>query len=240
MFRKMVPFFFLLCSHLAFSEAPISKAEIDHYDVAIGLGGYCQVARAMHYNGIRYHAYPFDWLFSPFDSVFEFIAKRGVHFLDKDTLVFVTGKPDYLGGHRDHILDTVYGLQLLHDFEASPNFLKDYDSMKAKYERRVARFFAALDSKEKILFIRHGITYMQAVLLDQLLHTRYPQLSYTILAVDNTEEMKRDWGLQRVKNVYLRQTEPWVWWGDDAAWKEVLRHYSVTPQQSLTPRHEFD
>ena len=60
-----------------------------------------------------------------------------------------------------------------------------------------------LHSNEKILFIRRGISYQQAFILDDLLHTSYPNLNYAILAVGSTEEMNQNWGLERVKNFYL-------------------------------------
>ena len=75
---------------------------------------------------------------------------------------------------------------------------------------------------KRILFIRKRITREHAINLDTILLKIWPHLDYLILALDGSEEAKSDWQLDRVRNFYLRQPVPYVWKGDNDAWKEIF------------------
>lgn len=202
-----------------------AKQESKPYEVVVSLGNMCQVAHQLDVNLLRNVAYPFDWVIIPFPSLYFFIANEGQHFLQPDRLVFFDNHPDALGEVKSFVKEMNYQIEFLHDFALSPDFMKDYNEIKEKYDRRVLRFFELLKSTKKILFVRRGITYKEAVSLDKLLRKKYPHLDYTILALDNTEEIKKEWGLKRVKNYYLRELEPWSWVGDPWAWNEILQRF---------------
>jgi hypothetical protein len=192
----------------------------------------CQVAFQLAAHNRRSAAFPFDWVITSFDSIYAFLANEGAFFLDSDKVVFIDNRPIPQledGPPVFFVTETVYHFQFLHDFELSPNFMKDYGTIKEKYDRRIKRLLDVLHSNKKVLFIRRGITYQQAILLDDLLHTRYPQLNYTILALDSTEEIKYNWNLERVKNFYLRECIPMRWDGDPEAWLEILNCFPIKP-----------
>ena len=184
------------------------------FNVAISLGEVCQPAGNLHANQMRFQAFPFDWAITPFESIYKFIAGEGKGFLDKETLLFNVAVPVF---NVTGVLDLRYGVYSVHDFEYSVNdntntpkyfhevTVKNYDAAKAKLERRIKRLFDALHSNKRVLLVRLGITYSEAIRLDALLHTQYPQLDYVIVAIDNSEEAKYDWGLKRVKNFYLER-----------------------------------
>lgn len=230
MFTLMRNIIFVLCNFTCFSFAtPIEKETGLIYHHVISLGDMCQVAKQLSLHHCRKEAFPFDWIMCPFDGLYRFIANQAEHFLDRDTLIFVDDRPDYIGGKRSFIEDTVYRMQFLHDFEKPPYFLRNYDKIKAKYDRRVDRFFKVLNSDKNVLFIRRGITYEETVLLDDLIHARYPQLNYTILALNSKLENYENWGLKRVINLYLKEKKPWHWTGDKEAWTEILNQFEIEP-----------
>ncbi len=233
MYRKITFLFVCYCAcFFALHSMPsklYAQAEERPYDLVIGLGDMCQVAFQLSTHNQTFATFPFDWVLTPFESLYSFLASEGAFFLDIDKLIFVTGKPSYLNATMTYIEDTVYHIQFLHDFALSPDFLKNYYGIKAKYDRRLKRLLNELHSTKKILFIRRGISYQQAILLDNLLHNLYPQLTYTIVALDSTEEIKQDWKLGRVKNLYLRELSPWQWYGDTQAWLEILSQFPIKP-----------
>lgn len=135
------------------------------------------------------------------------------------------------------VLDTTYNIQLLHDFYA-PNYLQNYFEVKAKYDRRIKRFFDLMLSNKKILFVRLGLTREQTEHIDYIIHALYPSLNYTLLVLNSDEQYTHDadWGLERVRNFYLRQTFPYFWSGDTLAWTEILSQFPVLP--SIFPRQD--
>ncbi|WP_068471366.1 DUF1796 family putative cysteine peptidase [Candidatus Protochlamydia phocaeensis] len=191
------------------------------YDEAVSLGYSCQVAQQLNDNGIRHQAYPFDWMLSSAEGLILFIHYAGAGFLDLDKIAI---EERVAGTNILIVADTLYGFRLLHDFYDP--FDTFYPIVKQKYERRIARFFNLLRSNKKVLFVRIQFTREQAELLDFILHTLYPQLTYTILALN--PEPQADWGLERVKNLQLHQI-PDVWYGDHTRWREILSQFNVKP-----------
>jgi Putative papain-like cysteine peptidase (DUF1796) len=72
------------------------------------------------------------------------------------------------------------------------HFMEDYEQIKAKYEKRITRFVDTICSSKNLLFIRKKITKKQAIKLDLLLSTLFAHLSYTILALDGTDQIKQN------------------------------------------------
>ncbi len=200
------------------------KAVIKQYDEAVSLGTACQSAWQLEANGMRKLAYPFDWLITPFDSLVSFITCRGVNFLDKDKLAVVEvlpGNPSML-----HIVDLLYNIHSIHDFYGPD--MSNYDAVKAKYDRRIKRFFNLLDSNKKILFVRVQISRSEAEEIDRLFQTFYPKLRYTLVAVSEDPNAQFDWGLERVKNFYMQQI-PGDWAGNHEKWETILSQFPVKP-----------
>jgi hypothetical protein len=197
------------------------------YDAIINLGGDCQVAYQLKKNNLRSCALPFDLLITPFDSLRKLLEHNFDQFLAKNNLAFITGPDKY-------IIDTQYGVRLIHDFKLSEEFLQDYDTIHDRYARRVKRFYDIIQTNYKIVFIRKNITKQQAQELSTLIHTLFPHLEYTILALATTEEIKQPWDIPHVQNYYLRQKEPYTWKGDDTAWQEILSNIEIKPDKQQT------
>lgn len=227
MIRKIT--LLLLCC--GFSVCDAEPAPQDSYDLAISLGNQCHVTDQLVSNDLRGPAFPFDWNLTSFESIFQFIANEGKNFLDKNKVAYVWG-PRLIGPEWGYIEDTVYHIQFLHDFVIGANFMKNYSTVKSKYDRRVKRFFSALRSNKRLLFVRLGITREEAVRLDDLIHSKYPTLDYTILAVDFTEEMKADWEMERVQNYYIEPIKGPIWLGPADAWKAILSKFALKVQSS--------
>lgn len=224
---SIIFFLFLLCIviHVAADE--------HQYDEAVSLGYSCQVSWNLENNSRRTFAYPFDWFRTPFDSLTAFIKNAGAEFFDFDKLNVIGPYPGDIPYF--HVIDLVYGIESFHDFFVTPP-LWNYQYIKDKYDRRIKRFFSLLNSQKRVLFVRQDCTREQAEFLDQLLHDLYPNLSYNLLVVADDDEFLNDWGLERIKNYYIKNVVDWH--GDVERWQEVLNNFSVTPPSLPRPQEE--
>jgi hypothetical protein len=186
------------------------------YDAIINLGGDCQVEHQLKTNNLREYALPFDYLIAPCISVCRMLTNDFKGFLDKEQLA-------YKHDNGKYILDTAYDTRMIHDFILTPDFLNDYEQIKEKYMRRIERFRELLATKKKVLFIRKRALKEEAQVLATIIKTLYPHLMYTLAILDGSESAKEAWNIEGVKNFYLSQPVPYVWTGDNEAWKEILR-----------------
>ncbi|MBA2367945.1 MAG: hypothetical protein H0V82_02840 [Candidatus Protochlamydia sp.] len=213
----------LSCLLAIFFIAQGAHSEEKPYDEAISLGNSCQVTWQLKANGFRTFAYPFDWFHTPSTGLLGFITYQGSNFFDIDKISVIgpyPGDPICL-----QVMDLNFGIMSYHDFTSNPPFANYWD-VKLKYDRRIKRFFNLLNSNKKVLLVRLGDSRQEIECLDYLLQQNYPKLNYTILAVHETEDFKLDWGLDRIKNYYIKQI-PWNWQGDVASWKAVLENFHI-------------
>lgn len=234
MIRLANQFYLIIILVFALFSLEIRASTIKQYDEVISLGTACQAAWQLEGNGMRRLAYPFDWLVTPFHGLIPFIINQGAGFLDKDKIEIVKtlpGKATFL-----HVADLTYDIHFIHDFHGT-EIIDNYDKIKNKYDRRIQRFFTLLQSNKKILFFRVQITRDEAIVLDNLIHTTYPNLEYTLVAINDSPDTENDWGLERVRNFYMRQSID-NWQGDGERWKDILSQFSVKESKKKRPDGE--
>jgi hypothetical protein len=120
------------------------------FDAIINLGGDCQVAYQLYVHGLRKYALPFDSLITPYEALEKMLEHTFEGFMTLDNFKLVTNEKN-----EKYILDTRYGTRLLHDFKMQEDFLKDYDDIAAKYNRRIERMLHLIINSEHPLFIRN-------------------------------------------------------------------------------------
>ncbi|GMU19638.1 MAG: hypothetical protein AMXMBFR12_08300 [Candidatus Babeliales bacterium] len=202
------------------------------YYPIISLGINCQVAYQLRIHGLRYEAYPFDWIICPFDALIALIENKFKDFLAPEYLQLICTE------NEKYILNNLYGIKFLHDFKLNPNFMDDYEKVRSTYERRIHRFYQKLSEPCRALVIRRKISKEQANQLKQVLQKQFPLADFLILAVDNSHEIKEDWNIAHVKNCYLPITPGQDWKGDSALWTELFTHLNLNvcldePQDGL-------
>lgn len=205
------------------------KAESQVYDEVVSLGFGCQIAWQLDSLGIRNSAYPFDWVHTSHEALIAFIAHKGANFFAWDKIAVIGAYPG--DPARLQVVDLLYGIVSYHDFLSNPP-MANYQDIKSKYDRRITRFFNLLGSKKKVLLIRLGSTRAEIEYLDYVLRTLYPNLSYTLVALHDTQEYLYNWGYKHIKNLYLPQVLG-DWHGDSTRWKEIMNQFSLNP--SLQP-----
>lgn len=106
--------------------------ELD-YKNYISLGYFCNVASDLEELGLRNSSSPFDWNISIFEGVIKALNNEFANFMDYNTLV-------QSEKYRQHYCDPNYKIWFFHDFNKYQPLIKQYDAVKAKYDRRIDRF----------------------------------------------------------------------------------------------------
>lgn len=196
--------------------------------VVISLGYRCQAAQQMIINGLRTAAYPFDWLITSFDSMYDLLSNDFRDFLEQENLIFLA--PPYEDDYGQfkvakysYVFDKKNKVIFRHDFPLNQNFLGEYEKVKQKYERRIQRFYETIRSGKFIYFIRRVMSRDQAKLLTELIDSKFPSLKYELVVIDHNEEVKKNWNLPHVKNFYLGFTKPYQRDGDNEGWKKIFQ-----------------
>jgi len=168
------------------------------------LGSRCQVAFHLGQNNLRMGSYPLDWAITPFGSLYSVIDNDFKKFFDESNIqacdIFI---PGYFA-----VLNTEYNITFIHDFKDKEEFSKNFVEVKEKYRRRIARFYAATESDEPLCFVRHkDITKEQASSLSHLLQKKFPKMRYTLLVINETDEIKDNWKIPNVLNCFMKTAE---------------------------------
>jgi hypothetical protein len=169
--------------------------------IVISLGYNCAAARHFQENYLSAAYYPFDWCFSEFESVYNAIRDDFKGFLEVLTATPIK--------YRE-MIDETYKIRFVHDFKVDVGeevLIPDYGENKAKYDRRINRFRGALQSKKKIFFFRTMITKPEAILLRNLITEKHPQLDYTLVVINKTDDFKEPWNEKNMSNFFLATPE---------------------------------
>ncbi len=171
--------------------------------MAVSLGSYCAPALTLRERGIRPAALPFDWILSvDGDKLLEILEDDFRFFMDDRYL-----RPHPTSGV---LLHHRYHLEFSHEVNShGAEYFADLDGLRARYERRVARFRQLADYRGPVDFIRRswslsthpnyvfrdegnlmiGAVYASRLL--QTLSTRFPKLDLRLIIVNseaNTED----------------------------------------------------
>ena len=219
-FSKLTVIIFLSMSFYSLYTAPL----------CISLGNSCAGALNLRNLGIRHVAFPFDWIVSPFEAIYNVLNDDFRYFLDD-----LRPRPDQ-GGLIDH-----YGFHFTHDWpnnhspqvqiyneDLLPNGTifgswKDaIPAVKQKYQRRIDRFRHACTSGEKIFFIRFEEYDLErhkelATLLRDVIELRYPKANFELLLFSTNPKNSTPWNMTRVKNFYVPD------WNNPGLWAATLR-----------------
>lgn len=170
------------------------------YDQAISLGGSCQPAWHLRKNNLRLASYPLDWLNTreSTEALCTVLRTRFENFFEKaDFEMIVTPL-----GNRPYI-NRRTGFWFWHEFEEPSSFEERFEERRALYDRRIARMLEVFDSDSSILLVRFRTSRDDATQLADVLREVYPRMRFTILAVDDSDEIREDWNIPGVINRHM-------------------------------------
>lgn len=116
------------------------------YKNYISLGYFCSVALELERMGLRSTSSPFDWIISNYEGVINAIQNHFEDFLSYENLLQSESV------HKRYF-DEKYRMWFFHDFDQYHSLKSQLPSVKAKYLRRIYRFYE--DIKEPTLFVRY-------------------------------------------------------------------------------------
>lgn len=185
------------------------------YDQVVSLGRACQPAYQIRRLDAGAQAHVFDWVITPDAGLVDLIATGLDGFFARDRLEM---------GHHNCIADRVTDTRFLHEFPKGLDFTAQYEMNAGRIAMLVERWRALLASTQRILFVRQHAwntdVRATAVRLRDTIAAQAPRLIFSLLYLTETED--DDWGEDGIVNLRLRQQEPYVWTGDNAAWEQVL------------------
>lgn len=181
----------------------------------ISLGTACDAAFHIRRHFGQEEAYPFDWLVTPFDALLHLIETGFEGFLD----------PAMLQARTKDVRCRRSGIRFLHDWHDLADPMAEYPAIKAKYDRRIARFLAAMEQGGSVLFIRSckaGPTQLmdpaRAIRLQAALARAYPKVAASLVALNPEDAGIPAWSEGPCRLVTLRQPALPDWRGDADAW----------------------
>ncbi|MCD1258091.1 peptidase [Paenibacillus athensensis] len=197
------------------------------YDGIFSIGFNCLPAIQLEKNGLRPFAGVIDWMYSDMTNVSRLFAHRFAGFMSRGNLAVVGF--DYAQVNL-LVEDRAYGITSTHDFPSSRNSLyalTSYPEFRDKMDRRIERCLERFDNGKRLLFVRTGGTYEQAVELERVLR-QVVRHEFSLLLVNFSEVwnvVDIDWPLEHVCSVLLPKTNIWTDW--DHLWSKLLRgiHY---------------
>ncbi len=192
--------------------------------ILISLGQNCEVAHQIQHTGLNNGFFPFDWMKSyDFDLVINLIENKFKDFLKIDALQIVDSS-----GSTHIVSNKNFALEFVHDFDKEKNIVDEFAEVKEKYDRRIARFYSALQAKKHIYFFRKNITKKQAQSFCLMMEKFFKTTKYTLIAIDEGIECSSPWNLKNVLNFYYTPPTEIVWTGNDKIWDYVFKSLDLS------------
>ncbi|MCM3783070.1 papain-like cysteine peptidase [Neobacillus mesonae] len=196
-------------------------AGILKYDAVFSLGSNCQAAHQLRRLSLRLEAGPLDWFVSKdVDQLIRLIDTRFKGLMEQENLEMIsTFRTCYC------IQDTRYGFLSYHDFpvkEKSEDWTLDYPDFKTKLTRRINRLVQAMDSAEKLLFVRVNAGQDDS---ERLYHSLRKQIkhSFDLILIDTLADSDAPVKRWVDRSGCIRYSIPkgTDWRGSNEAWNEV-------------------
>src|SRR5574344_713276 len=124
------------------------------FDFIVGIGEDCACSTYLRKFNLQNRSYPFDWLTkAPFSNRINLILNDFQNFMNKENLHRIEIKDVITDTNCDYYEDIETELYFYHDFAKNTPFEISYPLVKAKYDRRISRFYEQIKKSENILFV---------------------------------------------------------------------------------------
>ncbi len=178
------------------------RDELKKDKIMISLGCNCAAALALQHYNFSEAYFPFDWCKAAFKSVYLALFYDFKDYLLLPNLQLFSSDCGY-----HEVFDKQYGIEYVHDFTYTfpprAGDLGDYGAVNTKYARRIKRLYKALNIGKEVLFFMTAPKKDEVLDLRKLISYKFPQLKYTLIALNNTPDYKEPWGEINIKNAFL-------------------------------------
>lgn len=167
----------------------------NNFDLIVSLGKDCACSWYLRKFNLQIESYPLDWLtHATFDCRVKMLVNNFESFLQKSNIKLLEKsplEPSHDDGH-DYYEDTLTGFYFYHDFPAFEDFDKSFDTVKARYTRRINRLYERIDESYKILFVFYGrgedLTNEQIVKAKVEIDKKFKNKKIYLLVTENIPE----------------------------------------------------
>ena len=125
------------------------------FDLIVSLGEDCACSSYLRRFNLQDYTYPFDWLTrASFTTRIDLLCNNFEKFLVKENIVRL-GFPYNTRQNTDEeeYEDTFLKFNFYHDFNKKLTFEENFQQVKARYNRRIDRFYKISEVSNKILFV---------------------------------------------------------------------------------------
>lgn len=190
----------------------------------ISLGHDCQTASQIdRVTGAGRPAQFFDWLVTPHDGLIALLRDDFQGFLSPGN---ISDRGEHDGFH--FVVDSKFGVDLIHEFPIAQSIESKLAAVQAKFAYLADRF-RALASQPDLVFVRQVAPALlqedHARSLHETLAKRFDR-GFRLLLVSDVLIAPR-WSIPGVTAWCVRQPEPYVWTGSDAAWNDAFRAVGI-------------
>lgn len=194
---------------LEWESQALDKDDFKKEKIMISLGYNCAPARHFQRHKLSEARFQLDWCFTPFEALYCALCNDFNGFLLPENMSILDSNETY-----HEVLDAKYNIKFVHDFknydqnyENSSVAIRDYGHNKEKYDRRIKRFYKALSIGKEVYFFRAATKKAEAIVLRDLISKKFPQLTYTLVALNNTPDYKKPWNEPHIKSFFLEDPE---------------------------------
>lgn len=159
------------------------------FDFVFGLGSACSCTQTLRAAGLQFASYPLDWVYGGGVRERTALVTGGFGgWMEKGDFMRLDGRKAF--GH-DPYVNRRTGMHFPHDFEKGIDFSVAFQSVRAKYDRRIARFETRMERSRTALVVwiadpRDAFRLEDADMrycLDAFAH-RWPKTLFRMFAVD--------------------------------------------------------
>lgn len=153
----------------------------------ISLGSTCSIAWQKQKYNIKKETFPFDWLrVDSLDHINQALADRFTNFFSftqiGESTKFTLFEDDFIeSSGKCMIMKNQYGMKFYHDFTDN-----NLEQVKAKYTRRIERFYNLINSNQPICFIRDELKKIDMEEVNRfiyLIKQINPQCQFTLIII---------------------------------------------------------
>jgi len=188
--------------------------------ILISLGFNCTTATNIQQNNLRTFAFPFDWMCSSLEGL--------CALLENDFQDFLTPAYLYKKDGSNIVINKKYNLGFWHDFPTYeengehwvvPNWAEAIPEVSLKYQRRIKRFYDALNSGKTVYFFRSACprhwalssipqTKEMVIKLQTILQNKFPNSNFILVVIgENTDTYyNTHWNMPGVRNFYMQDS----------------------------------
>lgn len=165
------------------------------YDFIFSIGASCHCASALRDNYLRQQSCPFDWLvYASIEERADLIVNDFHNFFEKDDFQKVGESNEY--NPCDLYRNIKTGIAHVHDFKHGIDFDISFKEAKAKYDRRIKRFYEQMSKSKRVLAVylvkphlSESVPDETLIRIQQKLQQKFPKQQMDILYLESKPEL---------------------------------------------------